>query len=92
LHAASFTIRHAESREAVLPDRTAPTLDWRLKPASNTENCSYRSPLPADMPKVQQGDNSRQLKWHQAHKNFHDRYPDYEPPKHRLGLLITTKS
>jgi hypothetical protein len=26
------------------------------------------------VPKVQQGDNSRQLKWHQAHKNFYDRH------------------
>lgn len=38
------------------------------------------------MPEVQQGDNSRQLKWHQAHKNFYDRQPDYDPPKHRLGF------
>jgi hypothetical protein len=40
------------------------------------------------MPKVQQGDNSRQLNWHQAHKNFYDRHPDYDSPKHRLGLLL----
>jgi len=32
------------------------------------------------MPKVQKGDNSRQLKWHQAHKNFYGRDPDYNPP------------
>ena len=40
------------------------------------------------MPKVQQGDNARQLKWHQAHQNFYDRRPEYEPPKHRLGPLL----
>jgi hypothetical protein len=40
------------------------------------------------MPKVQQGDNARQLKWHQAHQNFYDRRPEYEPPKHRLGHLL----
>jgi bifunctional non-homologous end joining protein LigD len=40
------------------------------------------------MPKVQQGDNSRQLKWHQAHKNFYGRHPDYYSPKHRLGPTL----
>ena len=49
---------------------------------------SYRMPLAANMPKVQQGDNARQLKWHQAHQNFYDRRPEYEPPKHRLSPLL----
>jgi hypothetical protein len=48
--------------------------------------------LAANTPKVQQGDNARQLKWHQAHQNFYDPHPDYKPPKHRLGPFITTKS
>jgi hypothetical protein len=53
---------------------------------SRRQNCSYRPPLAAKVPKVQQGDNSRQLKWHQAHKNFYDRHPDYDPPKHRWAF------
>jgi hypothetical protein len=40
------------------------------------------------MPKVQEGHNSRQLKWHQTHKNFYDRHPDYKFPKHRWALLL----
>jgi hypothetical protein len=83
---------HQEHERELQTVSVARSIELAVEAGLKYRNCSYQSPLAADMPEVQQGDNSRQLKWHQAHKNFHDRYPDYEPPKHRLGLLITTKS